>query len=409
MLLEMNVKLRRGHFDLTTSLAINDNSMGLLGKSGAGKSTLLGLIAGAIQPHSGYILVDGKILFDSRKGIVMPREQRPVGAVLQLDCADPSETVRENLNATRERTLRHRRNFKLPFLIELLELGSLLDQPLPLLSAGERQRVALARSLVKSPRLLLLDDTFATIGHDYRPLLLALLKRAQIELNLPALYASQSLGEILDLTDQLIVLDQGKVTRSGSLPEIAKGQGMLRYLGMRQIDNLLPVTIRHHDHSAGHTQADSFGLPLALPLRPQLAPGSGTQVSIRANDIALSRGYLSGISIQNQIKGRICAIIPSGESLIVQIDCGGALLAEITHGAARDMALQEGDTVYCLIKTHSIAYLRELQTQSYQRVISVGPDHYHLLETAPTAHGFHHAIANSAVEIKQVTDRIIQA
>ena len=378
MLLEMSVKLRRGHLDLITQLSMSDASVGLFGKSGAGKSTVLGLIAGTIQPQSGHIVLDGKILFDSRKSIVMPREQRPVGAVLQVDCAHSAETVRDNLTAAFNRTLKHRRIFKLGFLIGLLELDPILDHPIALLSAGEHQRVALARSLLKSPRLLLLDETFAVIGNDYRIQLVPILKRLQEELGLPVLYASQSLGEILGLTDRLIVLEQGKVLHNGLLLDIAKQQGMLRYLGIRQIDNILPVTIQSHDTSSGCSLAHSFGLPLTLPLRADLAVGSQTQVSIRANDIALSRNYISGISIQNQIKGRICALIPSGESLIVQVDCGGTLLAEITPGACRNMALQEGEDIYCLIKTHSITYLAEHDTQSYHRVVNHGDGHYYL-------------------------------
>ena len=378
MLLEMSVKLRRGHLDLTTQLSISDASVGLFGKSGAGKSTVLGLIAGTLQPQSGYIVLDGKILFDSRKGIVMPREQRPVGAVLQVDCAHSAETVRDNLTSVFNRTLKHRRIFKLDFLIGLLELGPILDHPIALLSAGEHQRVALARSLLKSPRLLLLDETFAAIGNDYRIQLLPILKRLQNELGLPVLYASQSLGEILGLTDRLIVLEQGKVLHNGLLLDIAKQQGMLRYLGIRQIDNILSMTIRSHDTSSGCSLAHSFGLPLTLPLRADLAVGSQTQVSIRANDIALSRSYISGISIQNQIRGRICALIPSGESLIVQVDCGGTLLAEITPGACRSMGLQEGEDIYCLIKTHSITFLSELDAQPYHRVVSHGDGHYYL-------------------------------
>jgi molybdate transport system ATP-binding protein len=378
MLLEMSVKLRRGHIDLTTQLSMSDASVRLFGKSGAGKSTVLGLIAGALQPQSGYIVLDGKILFDSRKGIVMPREQRPVGAVLQVDCAHSAETVRDNLTSAFNRTLKYRRIFKLDFLVGLLELDPILDHAIALLSAGERQRVGLARSLLKSPRLLLLDDTFAAIGNDYRIQLLPILKRLQDELGLPVLYASQSLGEILGLTDRLIVLEQGKVLHNGMLLEIAKQRGMLRYLGVRQIDNILSMTIRSHDTSSGCSLAHSFGLPLTLPLRPQLAVGSQAQVSIRANDIALSRNYISGISIQNQIKGRICALIPSGESLIVQVDCGGTLLAEITPGACRNMALQEGEDIYCLIKTHSITYLAELGAQPYHRVVSHGDGHYYL-------------------------------
>jgi molybdate transport system ATP-binding protein len=378
MLLEMNVKLRRGHLDLTTQLSMNDASVGLFGKSGAGKSTVLGLIAGTLQPQSGQIVLDGKILYDSSKGIVMPREQRSVGAVLQVDCAHSAETVRDNLTSVFNRTLKYRRIFKLDFLIGLLELDPILDHPIALLSAGERQRVALARSLLKSPRLLLLDETFAAIGNDYRIQLLPILKRLQQELGLPVLYASQSLGEILGLTDRLIVLEHGKVLHNGMLLDIAKQQGMLRYLGIRQIDNILSMTIRSHDYSSGCSLAHSFGLPLTLPLRTDLAIGSQAQVSIRANDIALSRNYISGISIQNQIKGRICALIPSGESLIVQVDCGGTLLAEITPGACRDMALQEGEDIYCLIKTHSITYLAELDAQPYHRVVSHGDGHYYL-------------------------------
>ena len=378
MLLEMSVKLRRGHLDLTTQLSMSDASVGLFGKSGAGKSTVLGLIAGTLQPQSGYIVLDGKILFDSRKGIVMPREQRPVGAVLQVDCAHSAETVRDNLTSVFNRTLKHRRIFKLDFLIGLLDLDPILDHPIALLSAGEHQRVALARSLLKSPRLLLLDETFAAIGNNYRMQLLPILKRLQNELGLPVLYASQSLGEILGLTDRLIVLEQGKVLHNGLLLDIAKQQGMLRYLGIRQIDNILPVTIRSHDTSSGCSLAHSFGLPLTLPLRPRLAVGSQAQVSIRANDIALSRSYISGISIQNQIRGRICALIPSGESLIVQVDCGGTLLAEITSGACRSMGLQEGEDIYCLIKTHSITFLSELDAPPYHRVVSHGDGHYYL-------------------------------
>lgn len=378
MLLEMNVKLRRGHFELITQLAVNDTSVGLFGGSGAGKSTVLGLIAGNLQPQSGQILLDGKILFDNRKGIMVPCEQRPVGAVLQFDPGNAAATVRDHLSAVYQRTLKQRRLFHLDFLISLLELAPILDLTLELLSAGERQRVALVRALLKSPKLLLLDDTFAAIGHGFRTQLLPIFKRLQDEFGVPVLYASQSLAEILDLTDRLIVLDQGKVLRSGPLREVAKQPGVLRYLGICPIDNILPVTLRRHDYYAGCSIADSFGLPLAMPIRPHLPIGGRTQVSIRAKDVALSRRYIEGISIQNQIKGRICALIDSKSSVIVQVDCGGTLLAEITAGACRDMDLREGDDVYCLIKTHAVVYLTELDALPHQRVVNHRGGYYFL-------------------------------
>ncbi len=165
MLLEMNVKLRRGHFNLNTQLSINETTTGLLGKSGAGKSTVLELVAGTLQPQSGYIVLDGKILFDSQKGIFVPREQRSVGAVLQYDTTNSSETISDNLTETFNRTLKQRRLFTVDYLVELLELGPILNHRIELLSSGEKQRVALARSLLKAPKLLLLDETFAVIGN----------------------------------------------------------------------------------------------------------------------------------------------------------------------------------------------------------------------------------------------------
>ena len=382
MLLDVNLKLRRGHFELATQLTIDHASVGLLGKSGAGKSTLLNLIAGTILPQSGHIRLNGKILFDSNKGIVVPRVQRPIGAVLQNDPVDAAETVHDNLNGAYFRTVGQRRFFKPAYLIDLLELGSVLDTPIQQLSGSERQRLALARALLTSPKLLLLDDTFAEIGDAYRMQLLPILKRLEEEFGLPVLYASQSVGDIIGLTDRLVVLEHGQTLCSGSLRDIARHHGLFRYLGVRQIDNIVAVTIRQHDFAAGCSLADCAGTILNLPLRAQIAVGKQIEITVRANDIALSRSYIDGISIQNQLKGRICALISTGESMIVQIDCGGTLLAEITPGACVNMGLREGDVVYCLIKTHAIVYLAELDALPYQRIISHGDGFFYLSPAA---------------------------
>lgn len=360
MLLEMNVSLRRGNFDLATSLAVKDASTGLFGASGAGKSSLLGLIAGTLQAQSGRIVLDGKTLFDSRKGIIVPREQRPIGAVLQQDAIPGGENVKASLEAVYGRTLRQRRLFKPERLVDILDLGGILDRRTDQLSAGENQRVALACALLKSPRLLLLDEPFAPLGQGFRSQLLPLLWRVRDEFGIPALYASHSLGGILELTQQLVVLAHGRVLRNGRFWDLAREEMMRGYLGLAQTDNVLAATVHSHLADAGCTLAKTHGQELALPLRPRLPIGSAVQVSVRPCDIALSRQYVTGISIQNQIKGRICALLPTAEGILVQVDCGCTLLAGITRRACRELALQEGDTVYCLVKTQSFAYLAEL-------------------------------------------------
>ena len=174
------------------------------------------------------------------------------------------------------------------------------------------------------------------------------------------LYASQSLGEIIELTDHVAVLDDGRIIRTGSLKSLAREQGMLRYLGMNSVDNLVSLHVDSHDLEGGCTVAKLFGLPFVLPLRRRLPVGSRVQIAVRSSDVALAKSYICGVSIQNQIKGRVCAIIPSGDKMFVQIDCGVTLLAEITSRAFRSMELEEGDTVYCLIKTHAARYTGEI-------------------------------------------------
>lgn len=370
MLLEMNVSMRRGSFNLATQVSVKDTATGLFGASGAGKSTLLGLVAGTLQAQSGRIVLDGKTLFDSRRGIIVPCEQRPIGAVLQQGAIPAKQSVKDSLCAVYDRTLKQRRLFKPGRLVDLLELGGMLDRDTEQLSAGERQRVFLACALLKSPRLLLLDEPFSALGNDFKTQLLALLWRVRREFNIPVLYASHSLGEILEIAHQLIVLENGRVLRSGSFREVAREERLRGYLGIRQIDNILPVNLYVHDKEAGCTLAKTYGTELVLPLRPHLPVDSQVQVSVRSCDIALSRQYLTGISIQNQLKGRICALVSTGEGVLVQVDCGNTLLVSITPKACRDMALQEGDTVYCLVKTQSFRYLAEAHEPEFRRVLN---------------------------------------
>lgn len=380
MRLELSVKFRLHVREFTTHLSANQCSIGLFGKSGAGKSAVLALLAGTVMPHSGRIVLNDRVLFDSQKGIALTPEQRPVGAVLQTESVGSLESVRSHLTAAQQRVPAHRRLFSLDFLVGLLELETLLDQAKNLLSVGERQRVALAYAILKVPELLVLDETFAAIGNAYRLPLLPILKRLQQERGVSVIYASHSLGEILGLTDQLVVLQQSKVVYSGCFFDVAQRQDLLQYLGIRQLDNILTLTIRKHDHAAGISLADNFGVLLTLPLRASLAVGSQAQVSIRANDIALSRRYIEGISIQNQLKGRICALITSGESLLVQVDCGSTLLVEITPAACKNMGLAEGEEIYCLIKTHSITHLSALASPSAVQVVHHGDSRYSLSE-----------------------------
>jgi molybdate transport system ATP-binding protein len=100
-----------------------------------------------------------------------------------------------------------------------------------------------------------------------------------------------------------------------------------------------------------------FGIRLVLPYTPRAVQGNTFYVGFRSQDIALSTRLLDGISIQNQVKGRVCAIIPRLDRVLVQVDAGTTLTVEITLRAFANLGIREDDTIYCLIKTHSIHFL----------------------------------------------------
>ena len=162
-MIDIDLQRTQGDFNLSTKCVIDSPVVGLFGTSGAGKSTLLGMIAGLVTPNAGYLIVDGETLFDSKRSINVPLHQRRIGMVFQENRLFPHLNVRDNLQYGFNLLPQKDKRFGLSQIIELLEIGQLLSQKPHQLSGGEKQRVALGRALLASPRLLLLDEPLASL------------------------------------------------------------------------------------------------------------------------------------------------------------------------------------------------------------------------------------------------------
>jgi molybdate transport system ATP-binding protein len=357
-MLSLDIELRRHAFDLVAKLELNGSVTGLFGPSGSGKSSLLGIIAGLVRPQRGRIVLDGETLYDSASGAYLPPHRRRIGLVFQDSQLFPHYSVKGNLIYGFKQTPPSQRRFRFDDIVDLLGLGPLLNAHPRNISGGEKQRVALGRSLLASPRLLLLDEPLASLDQGLKAHILPFLQRIRDELQLPMIYVSHALSEILHLTDQLVLIKQGRIRAAGALQDILQDPrpNQADPLGL---DNTLPVTIEAHDVEGGCTLARFRDLRLVLPLRERLAIGRIAYVSIQRGEVALSRQAVPGLSIQNQVPGRIVKIEPRDESVAVHLDAGAPLLAEITPRACRELNLREGETVYCLIKTRSFSYLIE--------------------------------------------------
>jgi len=207
----LDFSLRQGAFTLEIHERIEARVVALFGPSGAGKTSILESIAGLRTPQRGVIQIGTRTLFDSRAGVDVPVHDRCVGYVPQDLALFPHMNVRRNiLYGTVVGEQR-----ELDQVIGLLELDPLLDRAVTALSGGERQRVALARALMASPALLLLDEPLSALDLGLRERVLPYLERIQDKLAIPMLYASHAEVEIRALADWVMVLDGGRVVRSG--------------------------------------------------------------------------------------------------------------------------------------------------------------------------------------------------
>jgi molybdate transport system ATP-binding protein len=198
--------LRQGDFELQLDEALASGITALFGPSGSGKTTTLDAIAGLRVPSNGVISIHDRVLFDAARRINLPPHQRHVGYVPQDVALFPHMNVRRNVLYGR----RPGQKLSLDTVVRMLEVGDLLDRRVPELSGGERQRVALARALMSAPELLLLDEPLAAVDVERRRRILPYLVRVRDDLGIPVIYVSHDRGEVDQLADRVIVLQDGR-------------------------------------------------------------------------------------------------------------------------------------------------------------------------------------------------------
>lgn len=209
-MIDVQARLKRPNFELDVSLQLDHRVTAIFGPSGSGKSTLLGIIAGIIKPDSGRVVVSGECLFDSWKHINKPIHERRIGLVFQDGRLFPHLNVEQNLAYALDFVPASRQQFNFEHIVQLLEIGTLLQQRPHQLSGGEKQRVALGRALLSSPRLLMLDEPLASLDDRLKNQILPFLKLIADEINIPMIYISHSKKEIMQITGNFIHILDGK-------------------------------------------------------------------------------------------------------------------------------------------------------------------------------------------------------
>src|ERR1700750_1705293 len=262
----------------------------LLGPSGCGKTTTLRCVAGLEHPTGGHISIGGRVVSSPGRGILVPPRSRDLGMVFQSYAVWPHMTVRQNVVYP----LKHRKmsraeaNKKVEEALALVGLSAYADRAVVALSGGQMQRVALARSIVYRPQLLLLDEPLSNLDAKLRLRLRDDLRVILKQTGMTALYVTHDQAEAVVLGDRIGVMRDGKLLQIGSPDEIYNRPADLFVANFTGATNELPGTLVERNGKFG-TVDFGDGRSAESALVHWLAPGDRVRIALRPENGAIGR------------------------------------------------------------------------------------------------------------------------
>jgi molybdate transport system ATP-binding protein len=341
-------------FSLDVTIEVPPGITILFGVSGAGKSTLLDCLAGLVQPDAGRISVGEDLLFDSSARINISPQHRRIAYVFQSLALFPHLTVEQNVSYGLSNFRAQERRESVAAILNAFGVEKLSRQKPGEISGGEKQRIALARSLVTEPRVLLLDEPLTGLDSELKSAIIDDLRAWNAARRIPILYVTHSRDEVDALGERVIALDSGRVVSVGAPMDVLNAPRHKKLAQAAGFENLLTATVldlREADGVMRIRLADTQ-CEMEVPLGYATA-GSRVRVAIRAGDILLATESPRGLSARNVIEGRILSLEQRGPLVIARVDCGVSFVVHLTPGAVRTLALTLGRSAWLVLKTHS--------------------------------------------------------
>ncbi len=351
MTLIVEARHRLGAFGLDAAFTSERGVTALFGRSGSGKTSVIRIIAGLTRPTEGRVLLDGEPLTDTAKGIFVPRYRRRFGYVFQEARLFPHLSVRANLSYGRWFAPKSARAENFSTVVDLLDIGQLLARSPSKLSGGEKQRVAIGRALLSSPRLLLMDEPLAALDEARKAEILPYLERLRDEMDIPIVYVSHSIAEVARLANQVVVMRDGTVEAAGPATEILSRSSLLPE-DRKEAGAVLEGTAESIDPA---NRISTVLLKAGRLYVPGAAPAVGRPVRIRipARDVMLATRKPEGLSALNILEGVILQVSPAADGTVeIRLDCAGdAVLSRITALSCERLGLCPGMPAFAIIKT----------------------------------------------------------
>jgi molybdate transport system ATP-binding protein len=351
-------RLARGAFTLDVDLRLPGRGVtALFGPSGSGKTSLLRCLAGLTQPQAGYLRVNGQVWLDTERRHAVPVHRRAVGYVFQDANLFPHLDVQANLDYGYKRVAVAERKVRPADAVALLGIGHLLGRMPASLSGGERQRVGIARALLTSPRLLLMDEPLAALDDRRKQEILPYLERLHDELEIPVVYVSHAAQEVARLADHVVLMEEGRAIASGPIGATLADLGLPAALADDASVVVQGITAAY--------DADYRLLAVALPgsaarlrvVHEAVPSGRPMRLVIKARDVSLALSRQEDGSMLNVLPVCVEGSTPADNPahVMVRLSADGTpLLARITRYSHDMLGLAPGKCVWAQIKSVSL-------------------------------------------------------
>ncbi len=351
--IETRFYLEHPGFTLDVDLSIPAQGVtALFGPSGSGKSTILRCMAG-LEKAQGKFVFNGDVWQDD-KTFILPH-QRPIAYVFQESALFPHLSVMANLNYAFKRRKQSNTDFPLDKTIALLGIEHLLDRKPAKLSGGEKQRVAIARSLAVNPKLLLMDEPLAALDVARKREFLPFLEKLHDTLKMPVIYVSHSPTEVARLADHIVLLKEGQVEASGAL-----NHTLSRLDLSSQLDEQASVIIEakiEQLQDEWHLAEAAFDGGKMWVRDMNFVIGSQVRLQVLARDVSLNLSPDEDSSIANTLRARIEEVSQGDHPaiLLVRLKVGtNYLLCRLTSRSLHHLGVSVGDEVWAQIKSAAI-------------------------------------------------------
>jgi molybdate transport system ATP-binding protein len=348
-------------FVLNVNLEVPTGFTILFGASGSGKTTLLDCVAGLSTPDAGSIYTSARVLFDSSQRVDVPVAQRHVGYVLQDLALFPHMTVAQNVAFGLTHLSHSARTERISAMLESFRISHLAERRPREISGGEAQRVALARTLVTNPQLLLLDEPLAALDAPTKSQIINDLSEWNRAHNIPILYVTHSRDEVFALGERVIVLDAGRIVAQGTPHEVMTAPMQETVAQLAGFENVFDAEVQAVRPERGTMTCRIAGEGGAIFLETPLVrggAGSALRIGIRAGDILLATSPPIGLSARNVIPGRILSLAQRDVIVSAQVKSRVTMEVHLTLAARDSLQLEPGKEVWLVIKTHSCHLMR---------------------------------------------------